>query len=124
MRLHGIILLNPYDLECVKRAIAHLEKHYQDTISADNLSLEVNMDIKKLQAGFKKLTRLTVHNYLIKVRLDKARDDLSNFSLSIKIIADRHGFSSSSHFGDLFRKDCGISPKEYRRQLSNSIILL
>lgn len=117
MRVNGIILLNPYELECVKKAIVYLEKHYQDNISADQLALEVNIDIKKLQAGFKRLKGLTVHNYQIRFRLDRGRDDLSNFALSIRFIAARHGFSSSSHFGDLFKKDMGFPPKEYRRQL-------
>jgi transcriptional regulator GlxA family with amidase domain len=107
----------PFDIERIKSAIAYIEKHYSNNISAENLSLEVNMDIKQLQIGMQLLTGFTVHNYLLKIRIDNAAKTLQDFSTSIKTIAHTHGFSSHAHFSTEFKKQKGISPKKYRYQL-------
>jgi two-component system response regulator YesN len=107
----------PFDLFRIKKAMSYIEGHYNDYISAENLSIEVNMDIKLLQAGIQFMTGLTVHNYLLKIRIDKAAIALEDFSNSIKCIALNYGFSSHGHFSTEFKKQKGMSPKEYRYQL-------
>jgi AraC-like DNA-binding protein len=107
----------PYDLERVNQAIDYIHGHYTNSISADQLSLEVSLDIKLLQALMQVMTGLTVHNYLVKVRVDRATEDLSDFKKSIKFIALTHGFSSSSHFGREFKRQTGITPKGHRFQI-------
>lgn len=107
----------PYDLDRINKAIAYIEEHYQDAISADQLAIEVGMDIKKLQAGIQWRTGHTVHNYLLSTRVARAADDLLDFSRPIKYIAYKNGFCSASHFGAEFKKRMGVTPKEYRYQL-------
>lgn len=115
MSING--LFTPYDLDRVDRAISYIEKHYRDAISADQLAMEVNMDIKRLQAGVQKRTGFTVHNYILAIRVAHAISDLQDFGRPIKYIASQHGFCSSSHFGVEFKKRMGLTPKEYRYQL-------
>jgi AraC family transcriptional regulator len=107
----------PYDMDRLTRAISYIEKNYQDAISADSLSVEVSMDIKHLQTGIQLITGMTVHNFQLKVRVDRALVDLADFARSIKSIAFKHGFSSPSHFGTEFKKRIGMNPKKYRFQL-------
>jgi len=110
-------LFTPYELDRIHTAIAYIDQHYQDSISADSLAIEAGIDIKHLQAGIQFLKGLTVHNYLLKVRVLRATEDLENFGRSIKFIAIRNGFSSASHFGSEFKKRMGLTPREYRYQL-------
>ena len=110
-------LFTPYELDRIHQAIAYIDKHYQDTISADQLAEEIGMDIKQLQAGIQFLKGLTIHNYLLKVRVERAVRDLEDFGKPIKSIATRHGFCSASHFGSEFKKRTGLTPKEYRYQI-------
>lgn len=107
----------PFDLIRIKKAMVYIEEHYSDYISAENLSIEVNMDIKLLQTGIQFMTGLTIHNYLLKTRIDKAAIALEDFSNSIKWIALSYGFSSHGHFSTEFKKQKKMSPKEYRYQL-------
>jgi AraC-like DNA-binding protein len=76
------------------------------------------MDIKQLQAGVYSRKGLTIHNYILKVRVERATKDLEDFGHPIKYIAAKHGFSSSSHFGSEFKKQTGLTPRQYRYQLA------
>jgi len=114
MLVTGVYRFTPYDIELINQAIAYIGKRYSDIMSTDNLAQEVNMDLRKLQAGFKKLTQKTIHRYQMELREKNATEDLLNFRLSIKQIAYKHGFSSSSHFSRVFKKSRGITPQEYR----------
>ncbi len=69
----------PYELELIKKAIAYIEKNYSDTISADQLAIEVGMDIKHLQTGMQLRTGLTVHNYLLATRVSRCHPGSTKF---------------------------------------------
>ncbi len=65
---------------------------------------------------FKEQTGLSANNYLIKIRLDKARDLLLSTSLSIKEISNIIGYENALYFSRLFSKTEGVSPREYRKR--------
>lgn len=48
--------------------------------------------------------------------LDAARRLLRETSKSVITIANEVGYSNPSHFAQLFRKEAGLSPTDYRRQ--------
>jgi len=110
-------LFTPYDLDRINAAIVYIDKNYRNAISAEHLAMEVEMDIKQLQAGFQFQKGVTIHNYILRVRIERSMEDLENFRLPIKFIALKHGFSSPSHFGAEFKKQRGMTPKEFRYQL-------
>lgn len=62
---------------------------------------------------------LTFANLLRNVRLQEARRLLDEPSGSMKAIAYQVGFRHPSQFTRAFRRACGISPSEYRRQRTN-----
>jgi AraC family transcriptional regulator len=65
---------------------------------------------------FKAATGLTPHSYLQKLRLETARQRLSSPRGLITQIALDCGFSSHSHFTQVFRARFGLTPQQYRRQ--------
>lgn len=112
-----VIRLSPFDLVKVGKAIEYVKLRYKEGVSADHLGLEFDMDTRRMQTGFKEKTGLTVHNYIIQYRLIMATLDLDTTNLTLKTIADKHGFSNQSHFIELFKKRSGITPNEYRNTL-------
>lgn len=67
---------------------------------------------------FKKSTGLTIQNYVLARRLDKARYLLSTSNASISEISESLGFSSFSLFSRCFRQANQMTPREYRRTQS------
>jgi AraC-like DNA-binding protein len=110
----GIIRLSPFTLKRIVEAIAYVELNYAQAISADHLSVEFSIDSRKIQAGFKRKTGMTIHNYIIHYRLLMATIELDDSNHTLKVIADKHGFATESHFIELFRKRSGITPNKYR----------
>ena len=57
---------------------------------------------------------------LIQARLQKARYLLTNDAVTIQQVAYASGFQNLCHFNRLFKKHCGCTPGEYRRQLRSA----
>ena len=66
---------------------------------------------------FRAATGYSPHNYLLNLRLERARELLKKPSLSLIDIALDCGFSSHSHMSRLFHKSVGVTPSVYRRNL-------
>jgi AraC family transcriptional regulator len=66
---------------------------------------------------FRAATGFSPHNYLLNLRLERARELLRNPSISLIDIALDCGFSSHSHMSRLFHKSVGVTPSAYRRGL-------
>jgi AraC family transcriptional regulator len=66
---------------------------------------------------FRAATGYSPHNYLLNLRLERARELLNNPSRSLIDIALDCGFSSHSHMSRLFHKSVGVTPSAYRRSL-------
>ena len=66
---------------------------------------------------FKRTTGTTPHQYLIKVRVERAKALLANNELPLTEVSLSSGFSHQSHFTRLFRKVTGTTPHSYRLRL-------
>ena len=66
---------------------------------------------------FKISTCQTPHQYLITQRITRAKELLRQKVLTNTEIAYLLGFSTPSHFADVFRRQTGATPSDYRRQL-------
>jgi len=115
MPLKGVY--TPYETAQVQKAVDYIDTHHTESISIDRLIEDVRLDRKVFRQIFSKTTGFTVHNYLLKLRIERATEDLVNFQLTVKQVAYRHGFSSGGHFAKKFKEQKGISPTDYRLQI-------
>jgi transcriptional regulator GlxA family with amidase domain len=114
MRQDNIFRLTPYDFRCVEKAITYINQFYMERISADRLSIEVGLTKDKLQAGMLLKIGLTLHEYILTIRVEKAKLLLIDTNNPVKSIADTTGFNNDSHFCKVFRKFTSVSPVKYR----------
>ena len=106
--------LLPYERRNIQKAMDYIDLHYRERLSADQLSIEFNLSKHKLQAGFQELTGLSVHSYILKVRVEKAKQMLADTDQPVKSIASAMGFKRPSHFIYIFKEFTSLTPCEYR----------
>ena len=68
---------------------------------------------------FKNTFHVSMVSYLNQIRIDRARELLENPGIKIKDIANMVGFEDEKYFSRQFHKNTGMSPNEYRSQLSD-----
>ena len=64
---------------------------------------------------FKKETGYSVSGYIMNKKLETAKSMLASSDYSIAEISASLAFPSQSYFTNVLKKDCGLTPKEYRR---------
>jgi AraC-like DNA-binding protein len=102
----------------VRRAMAYIHEHYTESISRKEIAAYVNLSPRHLDRCFSDETAVTPMVYLSRFRLRQARRLLQTTALSISEVAAAVGFSDSSYFCRVFRRDLGMSPTDYRRSHS------
>lgn len=114
------ILGENYDMRAVStnyaiaRAEHYMEIHYSEKITVKFLAELGNISVSSFNRIFKKETKLTPMEYLMKIRLEKSRKLLRRKQIPITEIAMRCGFHSSSHFSSSFNKAYNTTPTQYR----------
>jgi AraC-like DNA-binding protein len=108
------------DIYTLQEVRAFIESNFSRGILVENLCREFGLNRTKLQEGFNQLFGISVHAFVSKARMEKARTMLLETDDSIKAIAIDCGYRSASSFTRIFSRNHAMSPKEYRLQyLSN-----
>lgn len=101
----------------VNRIINYLNENYDQKISLEQIAHNMYLSPVYISKIFKEETGESPINYLIKIRLEKARDILhKGDGGSIKNIANQVGYEDVYHFSKLFKKYYGISPLYYKKK--------
>lgn len=99
----------------VEQIKAMLEREYDKPFDMERISESAGMSANYLSRLFKQETGETMTDYLIGIRLNKARQFMSDHpSLKNYEIAQLVGYSDPVYFNKLFKKEVGVTPKEYR----------
>ncbi|MNC36129.1 HTH-type transcriptional regulator YesS [compost metagenome] len=94
-----------------------IDQQYDMPITINSLSEQVYLSPNYLRSIFKDKTGMTIHDYLTRIRLDKAKELLADGSLKVHDIAQRVGYESTSYFIALFVKNQGVTPNEFRKSM-------
>jgi AraC-like DNA-binding protein len=99
----------------VKQAIRYLSYQFAKQISIDELSRSLGYHRTHLSKMFKQYTGQSPMQFLLKVRMERAKELLSSqVHLSIDQVASSVGYSDSLYFSKQFRRTFGLSPTEFR----------
>jgi len=94
----------------------YIRNNYMQRLTLTQLSDELFISEGYLSRFFKKELGNGFLKYLNSVRLYHTVNDLINTDMGITDIAMKNGFNSISGFNQLFKKEYGLSPKEYRNK--------
>ena len=101
----------------VDRAIHHMHTHYAEKLTVAGLADLAALSLSHFARVFKQETGRPPLEYLLELRLEKARQLLRGNDLPVTEIALRCGFGTSSHFAATFRQRLGTTPRRYRAAL-------
>lgn len=102
----------------IQVVVTKLKSSSHQQIGIEELARLVNLSPSRLAHLFKSETRLSIQQYLTRLRLAKAKQQLESSFLSIKEIAASVGFSSVTRFGSCFKNLVGTTPAQYRKRVS------
>ena len=103
--------LSGHRLQLVREFIAD---NYGTDLSIADLAQVAGMSAFHFAREFKRSTGTTPHQYLIKFRIQRAKELLAESKLPLVEVGFRSGFSHQSHFTRLFRRITGTTPQSYR----------
>lgn len=100
--------------DAIKAVIDYMNENYTTGVSCEELANIVKMNKFCFIRSFKARTSKTPYEYLLDLKIDKAKKMLQVKNCSITEISMQCGFSSHSHFTSTFKKRTGFSPTVYR----------
>lgn len=106
--------LSRQDYFC-KEARRLIEDHYNDpNLNVEALAGMLKIHRVTLSKAFSSAFQIPISQYLLKQRLDKAKQLLHGSNLPARSIARLAGFSSAEYFSRIFRRSTSLSPLQYR----------
>lgn len=98
----------------VRMVMRFIEENGDRQLSLNEIALSINVSPWHLCRLFRTGTGTSVNQYLLNLRMQKAKDLLENTCLRVKEIMNQVGIRDESHFARTFKKLFGVSPSQYR----------
>jgi DNA-binding response OmpR family regulator/two-component sensor histidine kinase len=110
------------DKKFINDFTAMIEKHMANSeLHVNDISRELGMSRVQVYRKVKALLGYSVNDYIITVRLKKAKHMLLNTDKTIAEISTEVGFSSPAYFSTAFKTKFNVSPREFKSSQSNLI---
>jgi AraC-like DNA-binding protein len=92
-----------------------MDAHYNDEITLEDIGVVAAMNSQHFLRMFKQVYGITPHQYLIDLKLRKAKEMLVGTGLTINEICQTIGFESVFSFSILFKGRFGVPPSGFRK---------
>lgn len=101
----------------ITEVLNFVEINYKSDINLGQLANDLYVNQAYLSREFKKITGYSMIKFITNKRIREARELLRNSDMSISEVAITVGYNNITHFHTMFKKEIGISPKEFRNQI-------
>ncbi|NRF94817.1 response regulator [Paenibacillus frigoriresistens] len=98
----------------IELAIKYLEMHCTEAITMNRVAEHLFLNPSYFSKIFHEKTGETFSKYLIRLRMEKAKNLLKVSTLKIYEVAEQVGYQDFRHFGKLFKDHEGMTPAQYR----------
>jgi len=115
------LLMQRYDLSAnVDRRIllakTYLDERFDQSISSVEVAKAAHLSTRQLNTLFKREIGKSPQEYLLQIRMEKAKQLLMTTSLRVHQVAEKVGYTNLAAFSDRFKQVCGYSPRYFREQ--------
>jgi len=108
-------LTNEENFKKIKKAKDIIIENMTNPPSLIELSEEINLSLKKLKEGFKKIYGKPVYQFLIEYKMELAKKLLSVNDYNVNEVSIKLGYSTASHFITAFKNKYGLTPKKFKQ---------
>lgn len=98
----------------LQRVLEHVRQNLGGELSVLDMARVVNMSQYYFSKLFKLSAGTTPHQYVMRQRVEQAKQLLREGQVTLLEVANLTGFETQSHFTSVFRRLVGITPKRYR----------
>ena len=109
-------VLRPH-MDLIEKAAGYMRSHYMEKININDLAKNEFVSVFYFTRLFKDYYGTSPYDYLVKIRLNKAKNLLAQ-GKRVKEVAEDCGFGNANNFYRVFKEHSGISPNQFRAQLS------
>ena len=107
--------------DTVKEAQYYLEKNFSRPIPVEDLAVRFGISPRHFVRRFKTATGDSPLQYLQRIRIETAKQKLEKTRQPITEITRHIGYEDPNSFRKLFKKNTGLSPREYRNRFSRDL---
>ena len=107
--------------ELLEQSIFYIEEHLNQTISIFELAKMCLVSETKYRMDFKARTGMSPKNYILNLKMSKAKQMLASGEISVSEVCDRLNFYDTAYFIKTFKKYTGMTPLQYKKQRLQSV---
>ncbi|CQR52880.1 response regulator [Paenibacillus riograndensis] len=98
--------------------VKYIEQNYPSDLSLQEVAGKFYVSREYISRKFKQEYGINFSDYIGSVRIEKAKLLLQNPNLKLSQISEMVGFHDVKYFSKVFKKQVGLSPKDYRAQIT------
>lgn len=98
-------------------AVRYFHENYHLPIRIDQYARSHGMSVSWFIRNFKEYTGATPTQYILSLRISNAQSLLENTNYNVSEISNIVGYENPLYFSRLFKKQCGMAPSEFRREV-------
>lgn len=102
--------------ELIAAALSFIASNSHRRIGQDDVAKALSVETRTLQNRFRKILNQPIAATIRRVRLERAKRELVQSNRSLKNIARDAGFGSAMRMYDLFKRELGMTPTQFRKQ--------
>ena len=97
-------------------AMRFIRENASQQIGVQHVAKHVSVSRSTLNRKFRRVFERSVHDEILRVRLDRAMELLSETDLPLPAVAEKAGFRHREYFGVVFKAKVGMTPNQYRQR--------
>jgi LacI family transcriptional regulator len=103
----------------IVEALRFLREHCCERINVDDVVAEVPLSRSVLERRFRKIVGRSINSEIVRLRINRAIELLTETELGLKVVAQKAGFGTQSYMNAVFQQKVGKTPGSFRKVASD-----
>ncbi|MEX2462504.1 MAG: response regulator [Paenibacillaceae bacterium] len=108
------------DKNVIHEIVIYLEQNYHKEVTLQDIAKHFYLSREHISRKFKQELGVNLSDYIVRIRIEKAKLLLLNRNMKIALIAEMVGYADEKYFSKVFRKFENLSPNQYRKKATLS----